>query len=249
MVVVEEAEHVATVLRSLQAATLRVAYLRQYLGDGCAPEVAQVFELLAAARVRAQEREVQLALVMLLASLCEDPALDRLAESAAALELNNLSRLLRRAPAVEPTPSLPPIPDYGAGRELSVGERKAMARRPSRAAFDKLLRDPHPLVIGQLLENPRLTEDDLVRLAARRPANVEAQRRIARTEWLCRPRIRMTLIHNPGTPLGIALPLVAVCTRPELEQLRTSSECPALVRQTAEEFLVLRSLPPPPEGD
>jgi hypothetical protein len=152
---------------------------------------------------------------------------------------------LRRAPELERWQSLPRMPDYGAGRELSVGERKAMARRPSRASFDKLLKDPHPLVIRQLLENPRLTEDDLVRVAARRPANVDALRAIARTDWLCRPRVRMSMIHNPGTPSAIAIPLLAVCTRPELDEIRVSSECLELVRETAEELIILRSLRPP----
>lgn len=236
-------------VRSLPEASLRVSFLRDYLGNADALEVCAVFDTLAGASSDGTDRDTLLALVMLLAGLADDPVLDRLGHAAAAQNFTRLSRLLRRAPELTRAQSIPPIPDYGAGRELSVGERKALARAPSRASFDKLLRDPHPLVIRQLLENPRLTEDDIVRLAARRPANVEALRMIARTEWLCRPRVRMTLIHNPATPSAIAVPLLAVCTRPELREVRTSSECSELLREIAEELLVLRSIRPPRDAE
>jgi hypothetical protein len=242
-----EAERVATVLRSLPEATLRTAFLRDYLRGDDDAEVARTLESLCAAGARAEgaAREPMLAIVMTLASLADDPALDELGRQAAVLSLPNLGRLLRRAPELSSEEAVRRTPDYGVGRELSLGERKALARRPSRAAFDKLLRDPHPHVIGQLLENPRLTEDDIVRLAARRPVNTEAQRAIARTAWLCRPRVRMALIHNPGTPSAIAIPLLAACTRPELSEIRSSSETSLPVREIALELLGLRSIPPP----
>jgi hypothetical protein len=245
--VLVEAERVATVLRSLPDATLRATFLRDYLRTGDEATVARTLDSLCAAGARAEAaaREPMLAVVMTLAGLADDPALDRLGQAAAQLGLVSLARLLRRAPELPNDEVVLRTPDYGAGRELSLGERKALARRPNRAAFDKLLRDPHPLVVGQLLENPLLTEDDIVRLVARRPANPEAQRAVARTAWLCRPRVRMALIHNPGTPSAIAVPLLAACTRPELAEVRSSSECSLPVRETADDLFGLRSLPPP----
>ena len=242
------AERLATVVRSLPEPGLRVAFLRDYLQNSEIEEVGRAFDSIASASSTGSERDGLLALVLLLAGLADDPLLDRLGQIAAAESLPRLSRLLRRGPALARSQSLPPIPDYGAGRELSVGERRALARTPNRASFEKLLRDPHPLVIRQLLENPRLTEDDIVRLVARRPANVEALRAIARTDWLLRSRVRMALIHNPGTPSAIAVPLLAVCSRPELREVRVSSECSEVLREVAEELLVLRSVHPP-RGD
>jgi hypothetical protein len=132
------------------------------------------------------------------------------------------------------------VPEYGRGRELSIGERKSLARAPSRTLFDKLLRDPNPFVIRQLLENPRLTENDVMRLAARRPANVEALRMIARTDWLLRAQVRMALIQNPGTPSSIAVPLIAACTGSELADLKGHMECSDVVREVASELWALR---------
>jgi hypothetical protein len=143
--------------------------------------------------------------------------------------------------SLEPRPSDPPVPDYGAGRELTVGERKSLARRPSRRSFEKLLRDPHPMVIQQLLQNPKLTEDDVIRLAAHRPARVETLTEIARLpRWLSRPRVRLTMLLNPGTPEHIAVPLLGACTRSELREVLQSADTPVLLRATAAELLLRR---------
>jgi hypothetical protein len=136
-----------------------------------------------------------------------------------------------------------PVPDYGTGRELTVGERRSLARRPSRRAFDRLLSDPHPLVIRQLLENPMVTEEDVVRLATRRPARLEVMRELAQSpRWLSRPRVRMSVLLNPGSPPEMAGPLLVLCTRGELSLVMESTDAPGVLRATARE---LRQRRPP----
>jgi hypothetical protein len=143
--------------------------------------------------------------------------------------------------------SEPPVPDYGAGRELTVGERRSLARSNNRRVLEKLLRDPHPLVLRQLLGNPRLTEDDVVRLAARRPLHSTIAPTLAECpRWLRRPRVRLTLLLNPGTPEPISMPLLAVCTRPELLEVVHGVDAPLTLRGAAQELLD-RS-PPLPKG-
>ena len=61
------------------------------------------------------------------------------------------------------------IPDFGVGRPLTLGERKSLARRPDRDLIARVMRDPNPDVIRILLNNPGLTESDVVRVCARRP--------------------------------------------------------------------------------
>ena len=140
------------------------------------------------------------------------------------------------------------MPDYGAGRELTLGERKSLARSPNRRAFDKLLADPHPLVLRQLLENPRLTEDDVVRIAARRPARPEVALSLARSpRWLRRPRVRMALLLNPGSPPSVVMPLLAACTRGELVEIVHSADSNKVLRATACELLARR--PPLEQSD
>jgi len=243
----DEAERLVTVLRAFPDAGLRSAFLRDYLGAGNDVRSARAFDALCAAAARAESaaREPMLALVLLLAALGDDPVLDRLGHLAAEHGLRSLGRLLRRAPELgRPSDARRLVADYGSGRELSLGERKFLARRPTRARIDRLLRDPHPDVIAQLLGNPLLTENDVIRFTARRPAHAEALRVLSRTDWLYRPRIRMALLYNPGTPSSIAIPLLGACTRPELVEIRTSPDCSASLRSIAEELLTMRSTPP-----
>jgi hypothetical protein len=142
----------------------------------------------------------------------------------------------RAAPPIEP-PVLE-VPDYGTGRELTVGERRSLARRPRRGSIEKLLMDPHPLVIRQLLENPSLVEDDVLRLATQRPARGEAlQELVGSTHWLCRRRVRLALVLNPGTPPHVAVPLLVVCNRNDLLEVATTTTVPTLLRVAARELL------------
>lgn len=237
-----DAAALATTLRSLVGSRLKLSYLRDYVGAGQDHDVARNLDALCGAAARGEEaaREPVLVIAMFLAGLGEDPIADRLGTTAAMLGLEHLGRLLRRAPELVPVEEPTRIPDYGAGRELSLGERKALARAPRRTQFEKLLRDPHPAVIARLLENPLLTEADVVRLAALRPAHPGALRVLARTDWLCRARVRMAIIQNPGTPSAVAVPLIAACTRRELEAVCGCMDCSSLVRETAQALLATR---------
>jgi len=236
---------------SLSSAQFRVGWLRDHL-FGLTVEVAS--EQLAGLCAEGEQadpdaREALLALVMLLAELGDCEWVDGLRAAARAGHLWSLERLLRRqspAPAVERRFEQQPVPDYGAGRELTVGERRSLARRPDRSTFEKLLADPHPLVLTQLMQNPRLTEDDVVFVATRRPARREALRAIAASpRWLRQTRVRMAILQNPGSPASVAVPLLALCTRQELRQLTEAADASSVLRVTARELLERR--PPLPE--
>jgi hypothetical protein len=125
------------------------------------------------------------------------------------------------------------------GRPLTLGERRALARKPARATLAKLLADPHPMVVRLVLANPRLTEDDVVRMAARRPATVDAAREIVRV-WSRAARVRMAILLNPGSPPAVSIPLLYLLTRQELGEVEQAADIPAVVRATARELVELR---------
>jgi hypothetical protein len=190
-------------------------------------------------------REAMFVLAPLIASLVGSEWITQLHRRAEAKNLEALGRLLGHETITEPEEPLPgqqPVPDYGAGRELTLGERRSLARRPTRAAFKQLLSDPHPLVIRQLLKNPFLTEDDLVRLATRRPALASViQELLACPRWLGRARIRMSLLENPSVPRRFTVPLLSVCSRSELKQITRSTRIAVELRETATEYLRITS--------
>lgn len=237
-------------ISSLPDIEFRVGWLREQIVQWPTEGAAHLLDAVCEDGERAEHRakEAMLAIAIVFAGLGECDVTERLREEAVGRRLLSLGRLLRRGPApvmIDRPAHEQPVPDYGAGRDLTVGERRSLARRPNRRSFEKLLLDPHPLVIAQLLQNPRMTEDDVVRMGARRPARSEVIEAIAKMpRWLSRARVRMTLLLNPGTPSTIAMPLLGACTRQELREIASSADSAAVLRVTANELLQRR----PPLG-
>lgn len=137
-----------------------------------------------------------------------------------------------RAPAGEP-----------AGRPLTLGERKSLARTHDRKLLDRACRDAHPAVIAILLDNPSLTEDRVVRIVARRPQSEVALRLVAaHATWCARARVRSALAHHPSTPPYLAAPLLCLLGRAALREVASTPLGPPHLRQVATYLL---NLPPP----
>src|SRR5687767_4664873 len=120
----EGAERLRRVILSLPDVTLRVAWLRAHLSELAPEAAADALSSLCEDGERADpaSREALLAVAMLLASSGESPLVESLRQHAEERRLLSLSRLLRRVPEGSAAPlSEPPVPDYGAGRELTVG--------------------------------------------------------------------------------------------------------------------------------
>jgi hypothetical protein len=142
----------------------------------------------------------------------------------------------RRLPGSDEAGDESAIPDFGAGRPLSLGERKSLARRRDRDLLARVLRDPHADVIEIVLGNPAVTEEDIVRLTARRPIAPAVLRTVFRsTRWIIRYRIRRVLCLNPYTPLDVSLALVRHLNEQDRKLVRESTELPEELRRSTED--------------
>ena len=89
--------------------------------------------------------------------------------------------------------------------DLPLGTRTSAARGRDRFKLDRLLHDRNPKVIAALLDNPRLIERDVVKIAAMRPTRGEVLEVVAaHARWAARYRVRKALACNPHTPAPIA---------------------------------------------
>ena len=135
------------------------------------------------------------------------------------------------------------VPNYGSQRTLTLGERKSIASKPNRKLIELAARDPHPMVIVKLLNNPKLTEKDAVFIAARRPAP-----RIALVEFALHPRFRSNrsvakaLVNNPALPEQIALTLLPTLDLPYISHMASSHRFKPLIRETAAQILKLKRM-------
>jgi len=227
---------------------LRVGYLASEIESKPVELAAEALDELcnAAEQAEPEAREFLVTLVDLLASARGAPLATALRDEALHRSRLALSRLLRRPAApstASPTaqPQEARVPDYGTGRALTLGERKSLARRPTRKALEKLLVDPHPAVIRTLLQNPKVVEGDIVRLAARRPGDPAVLTEVAASpRWAHRVKVRLAIVLNPDTPAALAIPLLALLVRPELKLVAETAGLPPALRAAAHDLLQRR---------
>jgi len=131
-----------------------------------------------------------------------------------------------------------PPPRFPGGRDLTLGERKSLARAAPRVAIDRLLRDPEPQVIRLLLRNPRLVERDVVLVAARRPVQPEVIRELmANPKWISRYAVKRSVVLNPGVPNELALRLLPFMNRTHLAEIANDSALPTVRQKAARRLL------------
>jgi hypothetical protein len=93
-----------------------------------------------------------------------------------------------------------------------------------------------------VLTNPRVTEQDAVRLAARRPTTQEAQRVVFRADrFASRYAVRRALVLNPHTPTDLGAQLVSLLTEPDLRMVERDAQLPEPVRAAARAQLYVTS--------
>jgi hypothetical protein len=249
----ERAERWLSTIPGLAEHKLRVAFARAELYGTSAPEAAAALNdvCLEAEQHGGEARQVVGAFVPL---IVDTEHLDRctlLRAHAHGANLLGVGRLLRASTPEghllgQHEDARVVVMQNASGRPLTLGERRALARQPTRKMLDKLIRDPHPLVVRILLGNPRVTEDDVVRMAAFRPASPPIVGEIAKA-WSRSPRTRMAIVLNPGAPPAIAVPLLGLLTRRELTEVVHAADLPAVIRATAHDHFGLR--PPLPDED
>lgn len=218
---------------SIADQALRASYVRHTLLN-MRPE--QVADLFTVAMARAEGRrpshtEVLQALSLALADELCDALREAVRGVLDAREQPMLARALQRV-SVNEDGETQRVPDFGKGRTLTLGERKSLARRSDRNLLARVLRDPHPHVIRILLGNPTLTENDVVRLCARRPISTEVLREVFKSaRWIVRYPIKLALSLNPYTPLDIALQLAPHLQSQDLRRLLAAEELDVLLRE------------------
>jgi len=243
------AEAIVRTTLSLAGAALRASYVESVIRTSDIEALARALDVVCerAEQAEAAPREALLAIVDALNAEGMEGVVQRLREQAAGDSLLALDRLVR-SPDAEASASSTAGTPHGDARDPSatLGRRKFLARRPDRETLQRLLGDPHPDVIRSVLRNPRLTEDDVVRLAARRPGRAEVLAEVARsTKWSHRPRVRVALVANPATPPEVAARIAGLLLRPELHLVARLPGVPRSVRAVCLEHLQRR---PPVES-
>lgn len=125
----------------------------------------------------------------------------------------------------------------------ALGERKYLARKPDLTLIDKLTYDLEPLVMRDLFKNPRLTESQVVKIAARRPNKPEILQEIFNNDkWITRYQVKLALARNPYTPPRIALGILPFLIEQDLIGAARDQALHESVRKRAKAILKTKSI-------
>ncbi|HVO31805.1 MAG TPA: hypothetical protein VMV18_13755 [bacterium] len=119
-------------------------------------------------------------------------------------------------------------------RAMSVPEKMALAKHGDRSARLILLKDSVKAVHLFVIQNPRITIEEIIYIAGFRQTNPEVLNMIAASkEWLQNPRVTAALVRNPKTPSTTAVRLLEKLPMSEVRRLARAADVPRAVSQAA----------------
>jgi hypothetical protein len=143
---------------------------------------------------------------------------------------------------VEPEPDKPVNKSlYDQIVHMKVGERVKLALKGNRDARMILIRDPNRLIQRFVLQNPRITDEEVQMMARNRNLDTDLLRLIGDHKyWPRNYQIKLALVTNPKTPLAIALRFVSGLMERDIRFLAKSKNISATIATQARRLVIQR---------
>ncbi len=125
-------------------------------------------------------------------------------------------------------------------RARSLGERKQMARGHDRDKLARLATNPDPAVVRALLQNPRVTEREVLIAPPDGPRAPRCSEEFRSARSAQNRRVRRALALNPYSPPALATTALELLTTPDLREVAGDSNLAAEVRVHARRLLADR---------
>ncbi|MFQ5586293.1 MAG: hypothetical protein ACE5GF_05660 [Thermodesulfobacteriota bacterium] len=117
---------------------------------------------------------------------------------------------------------------------MNVAEKVKTALLGNKEARDMLIKDNNQMISSAVLRNPRITEEELIRVANSREASDQMLRIIAgNKKFLKNYMIRLALVTNPRTPLVYSLKFINSLHAKDIRNLAKSRNIPTAVATAA----------------
>lgn len=123
-------------------------------------------------------------------------------------------------------------------QKLNVGEKVQLAMKGGKEIRGILIKDSSKEVVKKVMENPKMTESEVDLIAKSRSVPDEVLRMIVkRKEWMKNYSIMLSIVSNPKTPAGIAMPFVKNVKKKDLALLEKNKNVSQAVRTVAKKLL------------
>ena len=126
-------------------------------------------------------------------------------------------------------------------RALPYAEKIILATKTDRSERAVLIQENDPQILYYLLKNPRITTEEVLRIARMTSISPMVADLIAKTtQWSSNQEIRSALVNNPRTAPSLALKLLATLSEPEIRHIAKSTAVSQALKQAAVKILMNR---------
>lgn len=123
-------------------------------------------------------------------------------------------------------------------KETPLGIRKSLARNLDFRTIMRVAKDQDHRVIRNLLDNPRLTEKDVIAIGAARPTSHRVIETIySHQRWISRYAIKKVIVFNPYSPLSMAIRLLLFLNFQDLKAMSGFNDLNPILLNQAEKTL------------
>jgi len=144
-------------------------------------------------------------------------------------------------PKVKMTPEMRSLTLLQRIQRLSFGEKRLLALRGGKDVRSILMKDPNKEIVLAVLDNPKITETEIEIITKSRSVPEEILRKIIRKrEWMKKYVIVLSVVSNPKTPAGNAVPLLSELKTKDLSILTKSKNISEAVRAASKRLLQAR---------
>ncbi|MBI2413639.1 MAG: hypothetical protein HYV24_10580 [Deltaproteobacteria bacterium] len=117
---------------------------------------------------------------------------------------------------------------------MSMGQKVKLALSGNKSAREVLIKDSNKMIAVAVLKNPRITEDEILRLTSSKGTPEDLLRQVARNkEWVKNYNVKLGIVTNPKTPLAISVKMLDYVYDKDLVKLAKSKNVPSVLASTA----------------
>lgn len=126
-------------------------------------------------------------------------------------------------------------------RAKPYSEKTILAAKADRSERAVLIQDNDPQILFYLIKNPRITTEEVLRIARMTSISAAVADQIAKTaQWSSNQEIRSALVNNPRTPTPLALRLLPTLPEPEIRHIAKSAGVSQALKQAALRIVISR---------
>lgn len=127
-------------------------------------------------------------------------------------------------------------------KAMSIPQRIKLAMFGNQTARTVLLRDTNRIVPPFVLENPRITENEVVEISRNTQIDDVILRAVGNNpQWMKSYQVKLNIVSNPRTPIDLSLKWLKFLRDRELRLLARSKNIPQVIAGQARKLLEKKS--------